>query len=167
VIAGDGEMKGRERSLRGARRAARRRVRPPTSLPPPPTADASTFSPISAPWRRRACGRRRRRGLRTAAHRVPVPRSRLRRVRRARMFYQQIADALGERPLIVRTLRQSRRQARPWLRWSQDNPALACAGLGFSLPPRSSRNPAARAFLGSAQPVARIMRRCGAARRNP
>ena len=93
------------------RRARRRRGRGAA----PPTGRGSRSSPTSASVeeaQRRSAERRR--GLRPAAHRVPVPRPRRSRPDEdeQRAAYQAIADALGGRPLVVRTLDIGGGQAR-------------------------------------------------------
>jgi len=65
-----------------------------------------------------------------------------------RAAYQQIADALGERPLIVRTLDIGADKPAPWLPLeAEDNPALGLRGIRLQLARRGLLESQLRALL--------------------
>ena len=66
-----------------------------------------------------------------------------------RAAYQAIADALGERPLIVRTLDIGADKPAPWLPMAaEDNPALGLGGIRLQLARRDLLETQFRALLG-------------------
>ena len=66
-----------------------------------------------------------------------------------RQAYQSIADALGERPLIVRTLDIGADKPAPWLPMeAEDNPALGLRGIRLQLSRRDLLETQLRALLG-------------------
>jgi len=65
-----------------------------------------------------------------------------------RAAYQQIAEALGDRPLIVRTLDIGADKPVPWLPLAaEDNPALGLRGIRLQLARRDLLEPQFRALL--------------------
>jgi phosphocarrier protein FPr/phosphocarrier protein len=75
-----------------------------------------------------------------------------------RAAYQTIADALGERPLIVRTLDIGADKPAPWLPMAaEDNPALGLRGIRLQLARRDLLETQLRALLGVNAPNLRIM----------
>lgn len=72
--------------------------------------------------------------------------------------YQRIADALGDRPLIVRTLDIGADKPVPWLPMaSEDNPALGLRGIRLQLARRDLLETQLRALLGVTGARLRIM----------
>ncbi|MEA3080448.1 MAG: multiphosphoryl transfer protein [Sphingomonadales bacterium] len=70
-----------------------------------------------------------------------------------RAAYQQIADALGERPLIVRTLDIGADKPAPWLSLAaEDNPALGLRGIRLQLARPDLLETQFRALLGVRAP---------------
>jgi phosphocarrier protein FPr/phosphocarrier protein len=66
-----------------------------------------------------------------------------------RQAYQQVADALGERPLIVRTLDIGADKPASWLPLDpEDNPALGVRGIRLQLANRDLLDTQLRALLG-------------------
>ncbi|MGN6268927.1 MAG: phosphoenolpyruvate--protein phosphotransferase [Sphingomonas sp.] len=66
-----------------------------------------------------------------------------------RAAYQRIADALGERPLIVRTLDIGADKPAPWLPMAaEENPALGLRGIRLQLARRDLLETQLRALLG-------------------
>jgi phosphocarrier protein FPr/phosphocarrier protein len=76
-----------------------------------------------------------------------------------RAAYQRIADALGERPLIVRTLDIGADKPAPWLPMAaEENPALGLRGIRLQLARRDLLETQLRALLGvTARGPLRIM----------
>ena len=75
-----------------------------------------------------------------------------------RAAYQAIADALGDRPLIVRTLDIGADKAAPWLPIAaEDNPALGLRGIRLQLARRDLLETQVRALLGVRASTLRIM----------
>jgi phosphoenolpyruvate-protein kinase (PTS system EI component) len=75
-----------------------------------------------------------------------------------RAAYQAIADALGERPLIVRTLDIGADKPAPWLPMAiEENPALGLRGIRLQLAQRDLLETQLRALLGVRAPGLRIM----------
>jgi phosphocarrier protein FPr/phosphocarrier protein len=70
-----------------------------------------------------------------------------------RATYQAIADALGERPLIVRTLDIGADKPAPWLPFApEENPALGLRGIRLQLARRNLLETQLRALLGVRSP---------------
>jgi phosphocarrier protein FPr/phosphocarrier protein len=70
-----------------------------------------------------------------------------------RTVYQAIADALGERPLIVRTLDIGADKPAPWLPFAaEENPALGLRGIRLQLARRDLLETQLRALLGVRSP---------------
>jgi phosphocarrier protein FPr/phosphocarrier protein len=70
-----------------------------------------------------------------------------------RATYQAIADALGERPLIVRTLDIGADKPAPWLPFApEENPALGLRGIRLQLARRDLLETQLRALLGVRSP---------------
>jgi len=75
-----------------------------------------------------------------------------------RVAYQAIADALGDRPLIVRTLDIGADKPAPWLPIAaEDNPALGLRGIRLQLARRDLLETQLRALLGVRASTLRIM----------
>lgn len=75
-----------------------------------------------------------------------------------RASYQAIADALGERPLIVRTLDIGADKPAPWLPMAaEENPALGLRGIRLQLARRDLLETQLRALLGVRASGLRIM----------
>jgi phosphocarrier protein FPr/phosphocarrier protein len=75
-----------------------------------------------------------------------------------RAAYQVIADALGDRPLIVRTLDIGADKPAPWLPMAaEDNPALGLRGIRLQLARRDLLETQFRALLGVKAACLRIM----------
>ena len=75
-----------------------------------------------------------------------------------RAAYQAIADALGERPLIVRTLDIGADKPAPWLPMAaEDNPALGLRGIRLQLARRDLLETQLRALLAVRASALRIM----------
>ena len=121
----------------------------------PWTARASKYSQISAMCSDADGGRRQwRRGLRIAAHRVPVHRSRSTAPDEDEQLaaYQSIAAALAPRPLILRLMDVGGDKPLRYLPLpAEENPALGLRGIRTALArPDLLRSPAARGAASAA-----------------